>query len=329
MTAFNDPIFHDEDAAREHLEAIRWPHGPNCPHCGNINPDTIAKVEGKKQTHRKGLYYCNECAGQFTVTVGSVMERSKVPLSKWVFAFHLFAASKKGMSAHQLHRMLGVTYKTAWFMAHRIREAMKEDVASSGPLGGEGKTIEADETYIGKRETPRQLSRGRIAKPTKSGKAGGAEKRIVFGLVERGGKSRMFLVQNATKDILRDVLVRNADRKSNLYTDESRLYPETGKEFATHRTVKHSAKEYARVEGDAVIHSNTIEGVFSIFKRGMIGIYQHCGEAHLHRYLAEFDFRYNRRTALKVSDRERAEDAIRGAAGKRLTYNQTDQAAYS
>ncbi|WP_422373299.1 IS1595 family transposase [Hoeflea sp.] len=329
MTAFNDPIFHDEDAAREHLEAIRWPHGPNCPHCGNIDASKIAKVEGKKQTHRKGLYYCNECGGQFTVTVGSVMERSKVPLSKWVFAFHLFAASKKGMSAHQLHRMLGVTYKTAWFMAHRIREAMKEDVASSGPLGGEGKTVEADETYIGKRETPRQLSRGRIAKPTKSGKAGGADKRIVVGLVERGGKSRMFLVQNATKDILRDVLVRNVDRKSNLYTDESRLYTATGEEYATHRTVRHSAKEYARREGDAVVHSNTIENVFSIFKRGMIGIYQHCGEAHLHRYLAEFDFRYNRRTALKISDRERAEDAIRGASGKRLTYNQTGQASYA
>ncbi|KJS09282.1 MAG: transposase [Hoeflea sp. BRH_c9] len=332
MTAFNDPIFHDEDAARAHLEAIRWPHGPNCPHCGNIDPDKIAKVEGKKQTHRKGLYYCNECGGQFTVTVGSVMERSKVPLSKWVFAFHLFAASKKGMSAHQLHRMLGVTYKTAWFMAHRIREAMKEDVASSGPLGGEGMTIEADETYIGKRETPRVYARPRARKnfkPTKSGKAGGADKRIVVGLVERGGKSRMFHVQNATKDSVRELLVRNADRKSNLYTDESRLYTTTGAEYATHRTVKHSAKEYARREGDAVIHSNTIEGVFSVFKRGMIGVYQHCGEAHLHRYLAEFDFRYNRRTALKVSDRERAEDAIRGASGKRLTYNQTGEANYA
>ena len=329
MTAFNDPIFHDEDAARAHLEAIRWPHGPNCPHCGNIDPDKIAKVEGKKQTHRKGLYYCNECGGQFTVTVGSVMERSKVPLSKWVFAFHLFAASKKGMSAHQLHRMLGVTYKTAWFMAHRIREAMKEDVASSGPLGGEGKTVEADETYIGKRETPR-VSEQRKGRPyIKKGKSGGAQKRIVVGLVERGGKARMFHLNDATKETVREVLVRNADRASTLYTDESRLYTSTGEEYASHRTVKHSAKEYARREGESVVHSNTIEGVFSIFKRGMIGIYQHCGEAHLHRYLAEFDFRYNRRTALKISDRERAEDAIRGAAGKRLTYNQTGQAAYA
>ena len=326
MTAFNDPIFHDEDKAREHLEAIRWPHGPNCPHCGNIDPASIAKVEGKKQTHRKGLYYCNACSGQFTVTVGSVIERSKVPLSKWVFAFHLFAASKKGMSAHQLHRMLGVTYKTAWFMAHRIREAMKEDVKSSGPLGGEGKTVEADETYIGRVEgdylSPQRKGRPRL-------KRSKPPKRTVVGLVERGGKARMFHVKHATKDVVREILVRNADRSSTLYTDESRLYTTTGEEYASHRTVKHSGKEYARREGDVVVHSNTIESVFSVFKRGMVGIYQHCGEAHLHRYLAEFDFRYNRRTALKVSDRERAEDAIRGATGKRLTYNQTGTAAYA
>jgi transposase-like protein len=214
------------------------------------------------------------------------------------------------MSAHQLHRMLGVTYKTAWFMAHRIREAMKEDVKSSGPLGGEGKTVEADETYIGKRETPRKLARGRIAKPTKSGKSGGAQKRIVVGLVERGGKARMFHLNDATKETVRDVLVRNADRASILYTDESRLYTTTGEEYASHKTTKHSAKEYVRYEGTEVIHSNTIENVFSVFKRGMVGIYQHCGEAHLHRYLAEFDFRYNRRAALKITDRERAEDAI-------------------
>ena len=152
MTAFTDPIFTDEASARAHLEAIRWPYGVTCPHCGNAKSSTIAKVEGRKQSHRDGLFYCNACKGTFTVTVGSVMERSKVPLHKWVFAFHLYASSKKGMSAHQLHRMLGVTYKTAWFMAHRIREAMKEDVVSSGPIGGPGKTVEADETYIGKRE---------------------------------------------------------------------------------------------------------------------------------------------------------------------------------
>lgn len=319
-------IYNDPDKAREHLEAIHWPHGPLCPHCGNARPEKIAKVEGKKHSHRPGLYYCNECKGQFTVTVGTVFERSKIPLHKWVLASHLMAASKKGMSAHQLHRMLGVTYKTAWFMAHRIREAMKEDVASSGPLGGEGKTIEADETYIGKRETPRKLSRGRIATPTKSGKSGGADKRIVVGLVERGGSVRTFHLNDATKETVRDVLVRNADRASTLYTDESRLYPKTGEEFARHRTVKHSGKEYARREGDVIVHTNTIENVFSVFKRGMVGVYQHCGEAHLHRYLAEFDFRYNRRAKLGVSDNQRAADLLANARDKRLTYRRIGDA---
>jgi transposase-like protein len=319
-----NPIFHDNDAAREHLESIRWADGVYCPHCGNADEGGIHKLAGK--SHRPGLFQCNACRQHFTVTVGSVMERSKIPLSKWVLGFHLMAASKKGMSAHQLHRMLGVTYKTAWFMAHRIREAMKEDVKSSGPLGGEGKTVEADETYIGKRETPRKLSRGRIANPTKSGKAGGAQKRIVVGLVERGGKARMFHLNDATASTVREVLVRNVTRDTTLYTDESRLYTRTGEEYDAHRTVRHSAGEYARREGEIVVHTNTIEGVFSVFKRGMVGVYQHCGEAHLHRYLAEFDFRYNRRTTLKVTDTERAEDAIRGAAGKRLTYQQTDDA---
>jgi transposase-like protein len=327
MFDLTNEIYHDADKAREHLEAIQWPDGAICPHCGNCDQTRITKLEGKST--RPGVYKCKECRKPFSVTVGTVFERSKIGLHKWVLATHLMASSKKGVSSHQLHRMLGVTYKTAWFMAHRIREAMKEDVKSSGPLGGEGKTVEADETYIGKRETPRKLSRGRVAKPTKSGKAGGADKRIVVGLVERGGKSRMFLVQNATKDILREVLVRNADRKSNLYTDESRLYTSVGEEYATHRTVKHSRKEYARREGDAVIHSNTIEGVFSIFKRGMIGIYQHCGEAHLHRYLAEFDFRYNRRSALKISDRERADMLLEAIRGKRLTYRRVGEASYA
>lgn len=327
MTNLTDPIFNNEDKAREHLESIRWANGVYCPHCGNADAETIHRLKGKST--RPGLYQCNECRQHFTVTVGTVMERSKIPLAKWVLGFHLYAASKKGMSAHQLHRMLGVTYKTAWFMAHRIREAMKEDVSSAGPIGGEGKTVEADETYIGKRETPR-VSAQRKGRPfTKKGKGGGAQKRIVVGLVERGGKARMFHLNDATKETVRDVLVRNVDRSSTLYTDESRLYTETGREYDTHRTVKHSAKEYARREGDVVVHSNTIENVFSVFKRGMIGVYQHCGEAHLHRYLAEFDFRYNRRTALGVTDRERAEDAIRGAAGKRLTYVQTDDAYHA
>lgn len=320
-------MFHDNDAAREHLEAIRWADGVYCPHCGNTDGETIRKLAGKST--RPGLFQCNACREHFTVTVGTVMERSKIPLCKWVLGFHLYASSKKGMSAHQLHRMLGVTYKTAWFMAHRIREAMKEDVASSGPLGGEGKTVEADETYIGKRETPRVSAQRKGRAFRKKGKSGGAQKRIVVGLVERGGKARMFHLNDATKATVRDVLVRNADRASTLYTDESKLYTATGEEYAAHRTVKHSAKEYARREGDVVVHSNTIENVFSVFKRGMIGVYQHCGAAHLHRYLAEFDFRYNRRTALGVADSERSDDLIRGTTGKRLTYQQTDDAAHS
>jgi transposase-like protein len=327
MFDITNPIYTNAEKAREHLEAIHWPNGPICPHCGNSDQTAITKLAGKST--RPGVYKCNACRDPFTVTVGTVFERSKIALNKWVLATHLMAASKKGMSAHQLHRMLGVTYKTAWFMAHRIREAMKEDVKSSGPIGGEGKTVEADETYIGKRETPAKLSRGRIATPTKSGKAGGAHKRVVIGLVERGGKVRTFHINHATKDSVRDILVRNVSRDTNLITDESRLYTETGKEYASHKTTKHSRKEYVRYENGFAIHSNTIEGVFSVFKRGMIGVYQHCGEAHLHRYLAEFDFRYNRRTALKISDAERAEQLLAGARGKRLTYRRVDESAYA
>jgi transposase-like protein len=323
----DSPIFQDADAAREHLEAQRWPHGPNCPHCGNANPERITAMKGK--AHRPGLYNCMECRLQFSVTVGTVFERSKIALNKWLLATFLMASSKKGMSAHQLHRMLGVTYKTAWFMAHRIREAMKEDVKSAGPIGGEGKTVEADETYIGKRETPR-VSAQRMGRPfTKKGKGGGAEKRIVVGLVERGGKSRMFHLNDATASTVRDVLVRNVDRSSTLYTDSSRLYTRTGEEYATHKTTNHAKGEYARREGDVVVHSNTIEGVFSVFKRGMVGVYQHCGEAHLHRYLAEFDFRYNRRAALKITDTERHDQLLGMIDGKRLTYRRIGEAGHA
>jgi transposase-like protein len=329
MFPITHEIYQDADKAREHLESIHWPHGPICPHCGNVRSETIAKVEGKKHSHRAGLYYCNECKGQFTVTVGTVFERSKMPLNKWVLATHLMAASKKGMSAHQLHRMLGITYKSAWFMVHRIREAMKEDVKSSGPLGGKGKTVEADEMYHGKRETPRKLSRGRVPIYTKSGKSGGAQKRIIVGLVERGGKARMFHVQDSSASTVREVLVRNVDRASNLHTDSSRIYTRTGEEYASHKTTNHARGEYVRREGDVVVHSNTIENVFSVFKRGMIGIYQHCGEAHLHRYLAEFSFRYNRRAALKVSDGERAEMLLEAIRGKRLTYRRIGEAHYA
>jgi transposase-like protein len=319
MTNLTDPIFHDEDKAREHLEAIRWPNGPYCPHCGNSDEDQITRING--QSHRKGLHVCNECREHFTVTVGSVMERSHIPLHKWVLGFHLMASSKKGVSAHQLMRTLGLgSYRTAWFMAHRIREAMIEEAGDTGPMGGAGKVVEADETYHGKRETPRKRKPG--VNPTRGGKGGGAEKRVIVGLVERGGRVRTFHVQQATAETVREILVKNVSRKSVLHTDESRIYIETGKEFAGHETVTHTKNEYVRGK----VHTNTVENVWSVFKRGMKGIYQHCGEAHLHRYLAEFDFRYNRRSALGISDTERALDAIKGAAGRRLMYSQSGKA---
>lgn len=311
------PIFTDADKAREYLEKQRWPQGPICSHCGS---DNATGLKGKK--HRPGLYQCNDCREQFTVTTGTVFERSKIALNVWLYATHLICSSKKGISAHQLHRMLGVTYKTAWFMAHRIREAMTD--TDAGPIGGEGKVVEADETYFGQRENPKPSAQRKGRPYIKKGKA--AQKRPVVALVERGGQVRMFHVQNANAANVRDVLVRNVDRKSDLHTDESRLYTETGKEFAAHRTVKHSAGEYVRYENGYAIHSNTVENVFSVFKRGMKGIYQHCGEAHLHRYIAEFDFRYNRRTALGVNDTMRTDDALKGIEGKRLTYRRIGQA---
>jgi transposase-like protein len=315
MSANGNPIFANDEAARRHLEKIRWPEGPVCPHCGNADQEKIVKLKGKST--RPGLYQCNECREHFTVTVGSVMESSHIPLSKWVYAFHLMAASKKGVSAHQLHRMLGITYKSAWFMAHRIREAMRPN-GSASPMGGSGKIVEADETYYGKVETPKPLSRGRIAKPTKGGKSGTAGKRAIVALVERGGSVRTFHVGVADKFTVQKIVVENVSRESRLHTDESRLYIGSDALFASHETVKHSAKEYVR--GD--VHTNSAEGYFSIFKRGMRGIYQHCAEKHLHRYLAEYDFRFNHRVALGYDDGERAALALKGAEGKRLTYRQ-------
>ena len=232
MTDLTDPIFNDDAAAREHLEAIRWPTGPFCPHCGEV--EKIRRLEG--QSHRPGLHQCNACREHFTVTVGTVMERSHVPLSKWVLAFHLMAASKKGMSAHQLHRMLRVTYKTAWFMAHRIREAMTDPAPT--PLGGEGKIIEADETYHGKAENP-PPRRKRLGPPTKSGKSGPGQKRPIVALVERGGEVRVTHMPKVSADNVAGFLRQNADRKSRLHTDESNLYPKVGTEFARHDAVKH------------------------------------------------------------------------------------------
>jgi len=315
-----DPRFADPNKAREYLEAQRWPDGPVCSHCGSFGGTPL---NGK--AHRPGVYQCNECREQFTVTTGSVMERSKIPLNKWLMAMHLMGASKKGYSAHQLHRTLGVTYQTAWFLAHRIRKAMED--TGEGPIGGEGKTVEVDETYFGRSETPKP-SKSRKGKPPLKRKRDW-DKRAVVALVERGGKVKMFHVEHATAANIREIMVTNIRRGSALHTDESRLYTETGKEFASHDTVKHSAGEYVRYEGEKIIHSNTVENVFSVFKRGMTGVYQHCSEAHLKRYLTEFEFRYNNRSKLGIEDTERAAKAVKGAEGKRLMYRQPREAGHA
>ncbi len=294
---FTNQIFTDEDKAREHLEALRWPDGPFCPHCGSTN---VHRLEGK--SHRPGLFQCNDCAQAFTVTVGGVMERSHIPLRKWVLAFYLLNSSKKGISAHQLHRMLGITYKSAWFMAHRVREAMNP--ANPSPLGGEGKTIEADETVVGGKAKNRAYAK----KPPR--------KSIVLSLVERGGHVRSFQIAKVTAKTLRPVIVKAASRKSGLVTDEDKSYVRLGDEFASHESVTHRYAEYVR--GD--VYTNTVENFFSILKRGITGVYHHVSEAHLDRYLAEFDFRYSNRAKLGVNDGERAARAIKGAEGKRLTY---------
>jgi transposase-like protein len=271
---------------------------------------------------RHGLKKCGECRKQFTVRIGTIFEESHIPLHKWLQAIHLMCSSKKGISSNQLHRVLEITLKSAWFLSHRIREAMRE--GELGPMGGNGKIVEADETYFGKKEGPAPTRNTRGKKFAKSGKAGPSHKRAVLGLVERGGEVRTFHVERANKDNVAQLVTENVHHETALYTDESRLYTKLGKEFADHQTTKHSAGEYVRYEGEMIIHSNTIENYFSVFKRGMTGVYQHCAEKHLHRYLAEFDFRYNRRITLGIDDSARAVDALIGVAGKRLTYNQTD-----
>lgn len=305
MTDLTAPRFNDEDAAREHIEASRWPDGANCPHCGSLN---VMRMAGKTQA---GYFLCRDCRDKFTCRTGTVMERSHIPLHKWLLAIHLMASSKKGMSAHQLFRNLGFgSYRTAWFLAHRIREAMRSDDLS--PLGGNGKTVEADETFIGRLpDVPKQ-------------RHGYAHKNVVLTLVERGGSARSWHVDTTTVATLIPIIRANVARETAMMTDQASWYKNLNKdgEFASHDSVDHSHDEYTRYETDKVISTNTVEGYYSIFKRGMKGVYQHCGEKHLHRYLAEFDFRYSNRIALGINDTERATLALKGAEGKRLTYRQ-------
>jgi transposase-like protein len=307
---FQDPMFHNEDKAREALEAELWPNGPYCRHCGNSDPDKIAKMQGK--SHRPGLYYCHECDGQFTVTVGTVLERSKIPLTKWLMAAHLFNSGKNGVSAHEIHRTLGVTYKTAWFMMHRLREAMNE--LNPGTMGGEGQSVQADETYY-----------GNSSKRAKAYRKGHSRKASVVGLVEPQGRARAFhLAAGANATDVREVLVTNESRKSELHTDESKLYTRVGKEFAAHKTVEHSWNQSGFYVGKDGQTTNAVENFFGNFKRSMKGTYRFCSEQHLQRYLNEFQFRHNHRAKLGFTDGERTAAALKGIEGKRLTYRPTD-----
>jgi transposase-like protein len=310
MCDLTNPAFTDEDKAREVIEASRWPNGATCPHCGLS--ETVSKLGGVSMG--PGWYHCRQCREKFTVRTGTLYERSHIPLHKWLLATHLLTSSKKGISAHQLFRMLGFgSYRTAWFMAHRIREGTRSDALS--PMGGGGKTVEIDETFT-----------GRLAgspKPTRGGAS--SYKNTVLTLVERGGSARSFHIDGTTIGTLIPIIRANVARETAMMTDQASWYKNLNKDgiYASHESVDHSRDEYVR----GMVHTNTVEGYYSIFKRGMKGVYQHCSEKHLHRYLAEFDFRYNNRIALGIADGERAAKALKGIEGKRLTYRPADKAA--
>jgi transposase-like protein len=312
-----DRIFHDDEAARLHLEAQRWPNGPYCPRCGEA--EKVTRLQGKSTA--PGLCICKSCRTKFSVTMGTVFERSHIPLSKWMLGFRLMASSKKGISALQLQRMLDLkSYKSAWFMAHRIREAMGLSADEAPPpMGGEGKIVEADETAVGGKERNKNLSK---RNPKNIGMVG---KAVAFTLVERGGRARSFHVANVNARPLGPIIFKNVHRTSTLMTDEAGQYRPIGTEFARHEKVNHGQEEYAR----GPWHSNTVEGYFSILKRGVYGTFHHVSEAHLHRYLKEFDFRYNTRAALGVDDTTRTNEALKGSSGKRLTYRRTGEGAYA
>lgn len=291
---FAQAYFQNDDAAREHLEAIRWPDGVVCPHCGCVGNST--RLNAKR---RAGLWKCNDCRKQFTVTVGTVFERSHIPLHTWFQAVYLLCSSKKGMSSHQMHRMLGVTYKTAWFMTHRIREAMDAKGALP-PLGGGGGTVEVDETYWGN-------------VPGMPKRHAWHHKEKIVSLVERNGDARSFHVERVNHATLKPMLMEHIHADTRIVTDNANVYDWTARHFAGHESVNHLLHEYAR--GD--VTTNTVEGYFSILKRGLIGTYHHVGRVHLPAYLAEFDFRYNTR---EITDMERTETAMQGIEGKRLYY---------
>lgn len=305
MSVLSKPYFHDEAAAFAFVEGVLWPRGATCPHCGCMGRITHIKPNIEKRV-RMGLKKCGDCKKQFTVRVGTIFEESKLPMTKWLQAIFLMCASKKGVSAHQLHRTLEVTYKTAWFLAHRIREAMRSGELT--PFGQGGGGVEVDETYIG-RVKGAEVKRG-----------GYYHKMKVLSLVDRAsGKARSYVITDFNMKVVAPVLEANMSRDARQLTDEAPLYKYIGWNFADHASVTHKRNEYVSRQ-DPSVHTNTIEGYFSIFKRGMRGVYQHCGEKHLHRYLAEFDFRYSHRAATGVDDQGRVRLALEGVVGKRLTY---------
>jgi len=304
--------FQTEQAAFDYVEAMLWPNGPTCPHCGNADSARIGRLSGK--TTRVGLRKCYECKKPFTVRQGTLFESSHLALHLWLQVIHLMCASKKGVSTNQVQRMLSCSMKTAWFLTHRIREAMRDDAV--GPMGGEGDIVEIDETYIG-RKVGVEVRRG------------AAHKNAVLTLVERGGSARSFHLDGVKKSDALPIIEANLDPASHVMTDESYMYGDLAKSVESHKVVDHGREEWAytdRQTGERV-HTNTVEGYYSIFKRGMIGIYQHCAEKHLHRYLAEYDFRYTNRVALGVGDVERTMRALGGVVGKRLMYRDSSRAA--
>jgi transposase-like protein len=312
-----DKTFTDETAARAHFEKMRWPDGPICPHCGTI--DEATELHG--ESTRAGLYKCRACQKPFTATMGTLYEKSHIPLHKWLLATHLMTASKKGISAHQLWRMLDFgSYRTAWFMAHRIREGMRELFPDdTSPLGGDGKTVEIDETFVG------GLEKNKHRNKRKHAGTGGAGKEAVFSLVERKGRVRSHHVTEVSAKTLRPILQAQVDSETFIMTDEGGASKKIGSEFERHGSVNHGIGEYVR--GD--IHINTAEGYFSVFKRGIYGTFHHVSQQHLKRYLAEFDFRYNERSALGINDKMRAAKAVKGVVGKRLTYHQPNEATHA
>jgi transposase-like protein len=304
MSALSRPEFHSEEAAFAHLERIIWDGAPVCPHCGGADRITKVKANPAKRI-RYGLYRCGNCKLQFTVKIGTVFEHMRLPLHKALQAVYLLTSSKKGISAHQLHRTLEITYKSAWFLVHRIREAMRDGDLT--PFGGNGGVVEVDETFIGKKK----------GVPTKRAYHHNMK---VLALIDRtSGKARTMVIDNVKTETLMPLVLANVARETRVMTDEHAAYRDVGRWFAGHGFTSHTQGEYVNLE-DRTIHSNTVEGYFSIFKRGMKGIYQHCGEQHLHRYLAEFEFRYNNREALGCNDSDRSISALKGIVGKRLTY---------